>query len=137
MLSPDPTPRVPSRSESKNSVDWLRQRAWVEVDLNALSHNVREIKRLISSETDLMAVVKADAYGHGAVSVAQTVLKTGASWLGVATIPEGIELRQAGITAPIVVLGATYTPEQICAIAQWQLQPTVCTPQQALVFSQQ
>ncbi|KOR38489.1 MULTISPECIES: alanine racemase [Planktothricoides] len=136
MLSPDPTPRVPSRSESKNSVDWLRQRAWVEVDLNALSHNVREIKRLISSETDLMAVVKADAYGHGAVSVAQTVLKTGASWLGVATIPEGIELRQAGITAPIVVLGATYTPEQICAIAQWQLQPTVCTPQQALVFSE-
>jgi len=136
MLSPDPTPRVPSRSESKNSVDWLRQRAWVEVDLNALSHNVREIKRLISSETDLMAVVKADAYGHGAVSVAQTVLKTGASWLGVATIPEGIELRQAGITAPIVVLGATYTPDQICAIAQWQLQPTVCTPQQALVFSE-
>lgn len=136
MLGPDPNPRVRSRSESKNSVDWLCQRAWVEVNLNALSHNVREIKRLISSETDLMAVVKADAYGHGAVSVAQTVLKAGASWLGVATIPEGIELRQAGITAPIVVLGATYTPEQICAIAQWQLQPTVCTPQQALVFSE-
>lgn len=136
MLGPDPNPRVPSRNESKNSVDWLCQRAWVEVNLNALSHNVREIKRLISSETDLMAVVKADAYGHGAVSVAQTVLKAGASWLGVATIPEGIELRQAGITAPIVVLGATYTPEQICAIAQWQLQPTVCTPQQALVFSE-
>lgn len=136
MLDPDPNPRVRSRSESKNSVDWLRQRAWVEVDLNALSHNVREIKRLISPETDLMAVVKADAYGHGAVSVAQTVLKAGASWLGVATIPEGIELRQAGITAPIVVLGATYTPDQIWAIAQWQLQPTVCTPQQALVFSE-
>lgn len=136
MLGPDPNPRVPSRNESKNSLDWLCQRAWVEVNLNALSHNVREIKRLISSETDFMAVVKADAYGHGAVSVAQTVLKAGASWLGVATIPEGIELRQAGITAPIVVLGATYTPEQICAIAQWQLQPTVCTPQQALVFSE-
>ncbi len=136
MLSPDLNPRVPSRNESKNSVDWLCQRAWVEVDLNALSHNVREIKRLISSETDLMAVVKADAYGHGAVSVAQTTLKAGASWLGVATIPEGIELRQAGITAPIVVLGATYTPDQIRAIALWQLQPTVCTPQQALVFSE-
>ncbi len=136
MLDPDPNPRVPSRNESKNSVDWLCQRAWVEVNLNALSHNVREIKRLISSETDLMAVVKADAYGHGAVSVAQTVLRAGASWLGVATIPEGIELRQAGITAPIVVLGATYTPDQIRAIALWQLQPTVCTPQQALVFSE-
>lgn len=135
MLSPDPNLRMPS-IRCKNSMDWLRQRAWVEVDLNALSHNVREIKRLISPATDLMAVVKADAYGHGAVSVAQTALQAGASWLGVATIPEGIELRQAGITAPLLVLGATYTPEQICAIAQWQLQPTVCTPQQALVFSE-
>lgn len=135
MLSPDPNLRMPS-IRCKNPVDWLRQRAWVEVDLNALSHNVREIKRLISPATDLMAVVKADAYGHGAVSVAQTALQAGASWLGVATIPEGIELRQAGITAPLLVLGATYTPEQICAIAQWQLQPTVCTPQQALVFSE-
>lgn len=135
MLSPDPNLRMPS-IRCKNSVDWLRQRAWVEVDLNALSHNVREIKRLISPATDLMAVVKADAYGHGAVSVAQTALQAGASWLGVATIPEGIELRQAGITAPLLVLGATYTPEQICALAQWQLQPTVCTPQQALVFSE-
>lgn len=135
MLSPDPNPRVPSM-RCNSSVDWLRQRAWVEIDLNALSHNVREIKRLISSETDFMAVVKADAYGHGAVHVAQTVLKAGANWLGVATIPEGMELREAGITAPILLLGATYTPDQICAIAQWELQPTVCTPQQAFVFSE-
>jgi alanine racemase len=135
MLSPDPNPRVPSM-RCPSSVDWLRQRAWVEIDLNALTHNIHEIKRLISSNTDLMAVVKADAYGHGAVSVAQTVLKAGAKWLGVATIPEGIELREAGITAPILVLGATYTPEQICAIAQWELQPTLCTPQQAFVFSE-
>lgn len=120
----------------KSTVDWLRQRAWVEIDLSALSHNVREIKRLISSETDFMAVVKADAYGHGAVAVAQTALRAGANWLGVATIPEGIELREAGITAPIVVLGATYSPDQICAIAQWELQPTVCTPQQAFIFSE-
>lgn len=119
-----------------NSVDWLRQRAWVEIDLSALSHNVREIKRLISSNTDFMAVVKADAYGHGAVSVAQTALRAGANWLGVATIPEGIELRKAGITAPIAILGATYTADQICAIAQWELQPTICTPQQAFVFSE-
>lgn len=135
MLSPDPNPPVPSMRYT-SSVDWLRQRAWVEIDLNALTHNVRGIKRLISPNTDFMAVVKADAYGHGAVSVAQTVLKAGANWLGVATIPEGIELREAGITAPILVLGATYTPDQICAIAQWELQPTLCTPQQAFVFSE-
>jgi alanine racemase len=83
-----------------------------------------------------MTVVKADAYGHGATTVAQVALRNGASWLGVATIPEGIELREAGINAPILVLGATYTPEQIRAIAAWNLQPTLCTPKQALIYAE-
>lgn len=113
-----------------------RERAWVEIDLGALAHNVQQIRRLLSSSTELMAVVKADAYGHGAVTVAQTALQHGATWLGVATIPEGIELREAGIKAPILLLGATNTPEQVRAIAHWQLQPTLCTPKQALVFSE-
>lgn len=113
-----------------------RERAWVEIDLAALSHNVQQIRSLLSVKTDLMAVVKADAYGHGAVTVAQAVLQSGANWLGVATIPEGIELREAGIEAPILVLGATHTAEQIRAIANWKLQPTLCTPKQALVFSE-
>jgi alanine racemase len=112
-----------------------RERAWVEIDLTALAHNIQQLLRLLAPTTELMTVVKADAYGHGAVTVAQTVLQAGASWLGVATIPEGIELREAGITAPILVLGATHTAEQIRAIAQWKLQPTLCTPKQALVFS--
>jgi alanine racemase len=114
----------------------LCQRAWVEIDLMALAHNVREIKGILSPQTDLMAVVKADAYGHGASTVAQVALDAGATWLGVATIPEGIELRQSGITAPILVLGATHTPQQVDAIAYWQLQPTLCTAKQALVFSE-
>ena len=97
----------------------LCERAWVEVDLTALSHNIRQIRGLLAPKTALMAVVKADAYGHGAVTVAETVLQHGATWLGVATIPEGIALREAGIAAPILVLGATYTPEQIRAIAHW------------------
>ena len=113
-----------------------RDRAWVEIDLSALAHNVRQVKRLLSPQTALMAVVKADAYGHGAVTVARTALQNGASWLGVATIPEGIELREAGIQAPILLLGATHTPEQVRAIAHWQLQPTLCTPKQALVFAE-
>lgn len=111
-------------------------RAWVEIDLAALAHNVRQVKSLLSPKTTLMAVVKADAYGHGAIAVAQTVLQSGASLLGVATLPEGIELREAGIKAPILILGATYTPEQIKAIAQWQLQPTLANFKQALVFSE-
>lgn len=113
-----------------------QERAWVEIDLDALTHNVWQVKRLLAPKTNLMAVVKADAYGHGAVTVAQTVLQAGATWLGVATIPEGIELREAGIEAPILLLGATNTPEQIRAIAHWNLQPTLCTPKQALVFAE-
>lgn len=114
----------------------LCDRAWVEIDLAALTHNVRQLRHFLSPQTELMAVVKADAYGHGAITVAQTVCEAGASWLGVATIPEGIQLREAGIEAPILILGASNTPEQVQAIAHWNLQPTLCTPQQALVFSE-
>ena len=111
------------------------QRAWVEIDLKALVENVKQIKSLLSPQTALMAVVKADAYGHGARIVSQKVLEAGASWLGVATVPEGIELRQAGIDVPILVLGAVNSPEEIQAIADWKLQPTICSSQQALTFS--
>ena len=113
----------------------LTERAWVEIDRAALAHNLNQLKQLLSAKTQLMAVVKADAYGHGATMVAQTALATGAYGLCVATVEEGIQLREAGIDAPIVILGATNTPEQVRAIAHWHLQPTICTPQQALVFS--
>jgi len=111
-------------------------RAWVEINQGILAENIRQIKEFLSPQTSLMAVVKADAYGHGAVSVSQTVLKAGASWLAIATLSEGIELRQAGITAPILVLGAINTSEEIEAIMRWQLQPTLCNPQQAFIFSE-
>ena len=127
MLSWEQTPSITSLR---------RSRAWIEIDLSALAHNVRQLKSLLSPGCDLMAVVKADAYGHGAITVAQTVLNAGATWLGVATIPEGIELREAGISAPILVLGASYSPEQIRSMARWQLEPTLCTSQQALVFAE-
>ncbi|NEQ25017.1 MAG: alanine racemase [Microcoleus sp. SIO2G3] len=113
-----------------------RDRAWVEIDLQALAHNVRQIRQFLAAKTELMAVVKADAYGHGAVSIARTALQHGATWLGVATIPEGIELREAGIDAPILLLGATNTSDQVRAIARWQLQPTICTPKQVLIFAE-
>ena len=109
-------------------------RAWVEVDLDALAENVRQIRGLLAPHTDLMAVVKADAYGHGAVAVAETVLRSGASWLGVATVLEGVELRQSGIEAPILLLGAAQAPEEIEAIVLWKIQPTLCTVQQAQRF---
>ncbi len=116
---------------------WQQQRAWIEINHQALAHNTQQLKSLLSPQTALMAVVKADAYGHGAIAVAQTVLAHGASWLAVATVPEGIELRQAGITAPILLLGAAHTPAQISSIAQWHLQPTIVNIAQAMNFQQE
>jgi alanine racemase len=95
----------------------IEHRAWVEIDLSAIAYNVKQIKTVLSPQTALMAVVKADAYGHGATSVAQAACEAGATGLAVATIPEGIELREAGIDQPILVLGAAHTPEEVKAIA--------------------
>jgi len=111
-------------------------RAWVEINLTALAHNVGQLRRWLTPRTELMAVVKADAYGHGAVTIARHALRAGAHWCGVATVPEGIELRQAGIQAPILLMGAVHSLEEVRAIAQWQLQPTLVAPKQALVFSE-
>lgn len=119
------------------SIDWKeqQQRAWVEIDLSALAHNVHQIKSLLAPDTTMMAVVKADAYGHGAIDVAQTALAEGVEWLAVATVPEGIELRQAGITAPILVLGAINSDLEIRSIVKWSLQPTICRIEQAISIS--
>jgi len=110
-------------------------RAWVEIDLAAIKHNIRSLKSLVSDSTELLAVVKADAYGHGAIAVSQAVLEAGATWLGVATIIEGVQLRNAGITAPILIMGATNSPDEMKAIAKHRLQPTICTIEQAQLFN--
>jgi len=81
---------------------------WAEIDLEAIAANIRALKALTAEGTRFMAVVKADAYGHGAVAVARQALAAGADWLAVARVEEGIALRQAGIQAPILVFG--YTP---------------------------
>ncbi len=85
---------------------------WAEVSLEAIAHNMRQFRRLYPDKL-LMAVVKADGYGHGAVPVAKAALGAGADWLGVAFVEEGLALRQAGIKAPILVLGTTREPEAI------------------------
>lgn len=78
-----------------------RPRCAAVVDLAAVAHNVRRLRGLLTPATAMMAVVKADGYGHGAVQVARAALAGGADQLGVATLPEALELRTAGITAPI------------------------------------
>lgn len=106
-------------------------RAWVEIDPGAIAANVRACKEFLGKSTALMAVVKADAYGHGAMNVAAATIEGGATWLGVATIDEGIELRQNGITVPILVLGATTTPGEVQALLDYHLQPTVSNLEEA------
>ena len=84
--------------------DIFPSRTWAEIDLDILAENIREIRRITSPGAEVMAVVKADAYGHGAIEVARTLLENGASRLAVAMLDEAIELRNAGITAPILIL---------------------------------
>jgi alanine racemase len=81
---------------------------WAEIDLDAIANNVRELRRRTHSQAKVMAVVKANGYGHGAAEVARTALANGAEWLGVARLPEALALREAGCDAPILVFG--YTP---------------------------
>jgi alanine racemase len=118
------------------SLDMLAaERAWIEIDTAAIAHNIRALQSLLKPETDLLAVVKADAYGHGAVKVAALAEQLEVQFFGVATVPEGIELRQAGIRGSILVMGAVQSRAQIEAIAQWHLEPTLCNPSQAQCFS--
>lgn len=84
-----------------------RRDAWVEVNLGKIEHNIKKLRSLTSEEVKLLAVVKADAYGHGATMISPTLAASGVDMLGVASVDEGIELRNAGITLPVLVLGAT------------------------------
>jgi alanine racemase len=107
---------------------------WAEVDLDAIAHNARGLKERAGQETELMAVVKANAYGHGAVPVARAALENGASRLAVNRALEGVELRQAGLTAPILILGYSL-PGEAETIVRWDLTPTVTTVEGALALS--
>ncbi len=88
-----------------NEVEYIPRPAWLEINLPNIAHNIRQIRRLLKPETELMAVVKANGYGHGAEKIAFTVLDAGANRLGVATLGEGVQLRKEGIMAPVMVLG--------------------------------
>ena len=81
--------------------------AWAEIDLGAIAHNIRQIRRKTAKDAKVCAVVKADAYGHGAIAVAQTAIQAGADRLAVAIVNEAVELRKAGFRVPILVLGHT------------------------------
>jgi len=107
---------------------------WAEIDLDAVAHNARELKRQAGERAELIAVVKANAYGHGAVAVARAALEAAASRLAVVRTLEGVQLRRAGIEAPILLMGYTL-PAEAETIVRWRLTPTVNTWEQAQALS--
>ena len=88
-------------------VHQVRKDAWVEVDLGNIEHNIYEFEKIIPKETKILAVVKADAYGHGAAMCASTLIASGVDMFGVSSIDEGIQLREAGVEIPILILGTS------------------------------
>lgn len=107
---------------------------WAQVDLSAVETNVRRIKERIGPHRELLAVVKANAYGHGAAMVAKAALQAGAARLGVACVDEGIQLRHKGVEAPILILGYT-PPWEAERVVGHRLIPTVNSIEQGEAFS--
>lgn len=101
-----------------------RRPTWAEISLAALKSNFELIRRHLDADMQLMAVVKADAYGHGAVECARTLEEAGADWFGVALVEEGIELRSSGISRPIFCLGGFWRG-QAPAVIEHDLTPAV------------
>jgi alanine racemase len=106
--------------------------AWVEVDLEAIAGNVRTLAAEVAPAR-LLAVVKADAYGHGAVPVARAAVGAGAAWLGVALVEEAQELRRAGISAPVLVLSEP-PPAAADVCAADRIAVTICTREGVRAF---
>ena len=98
---------------------------WAEINLENVAYNIQQVKKNVSQETIVNAVVKADAYGHGAIPVARKALKAGADRLAVAIPDEGVELRKAGFEVPIQVFGEVLKP-QLPLMIDYNLTPTVC-----------
>ncbi len=99
---------------------------WVEIDLSALEHNFKQIKRLVGRSVKVLCVVKADAYGHGMLEVSKKLSKCGADYLGVASIDEAIKLRKSGIKLPILIL--ELIPEEHAGyVVNYNLTQGLCT----------
>jgi len=105
----------------------IHRDAWVEINISNLEHNIREIKARIPAGVKLLGVVKADAYGHGSVMLAPTILASGIDMLGVASIDEGVDLREAKISCEILVLGA---------VPVWAVESAVKNDLSIAIFSQ-
>lgn len=115
--------QVPRRNRVKANTKNLLRPTWAEISLPKLRRNLEYVRR-VAGPRQVMAVVKADAYGHGAVTIARTLAEDGVAWFGVATVEEALELRAAGVEKPILLLGGLYMSDPADLI-QYSLTPTV------------
>jgi alanine racemase len=106
-----------------------------EIDLKAIAHNIKELRRITHPDARLMGVVKANGYGHGAIEVARCALQNGAEVLGVARVEEAMRIREAGIEVPILIFGYTL-PELTADLLEYDLTQTVYTYASAQELSQ-
>ena len=110
-----------------------KQRAWIEVNGEAIEKNVRQLRSKLSKNCQFMAVVKADGYGHDSKVVSEYAIKGGASQLGVATLKEGIKLRSSGVNKPILVLGNLFTKKDLIIAFKNDLMPTISSLRECLI----
>lgn len=99
-------------------------KTWVEISKKALQNNIYQVKKLIGPRVKLMAVVKANAYGHGLIEVAKIAVNSGVDWIGVDSIDEGVRLRKAGIDTPVLILGYTLL-SRLDDVVKYKLSQTV------------
>ena len=112
------------------------RRTWAEIDLDALIYNYTKLRERVGSDVRFLGVVKADAYGHGAVQVAKALQSAGADYLAVSSIDEGMELRFNGITMPVLILG--HTPkEEVLNLIKYDITQTVTCMAKAVEYSEE
>jgi len=117
---------------SKNYIGY--RPTWAEINLNNLAYNFYQIKKLLAPGVKIMVTVKADAYGHGLIPVTKRLISCGVDYLGVASIDEGIRLRQANISLPILILGLILKKD-IEPLFRYKLTTTVCTEDLAIALN--
>ena len=122
-------------SELERISELDRRWSWIEINLEAIESNIKAIRQILDPSTKFMAVVKADGYGHGAVPCARAALKAGADYIGVATVDEAMEIRQAGIEAPLLILSEPPLTS-IPLLLGYDIMPSVATVEFAIRYAE-
>ena len=117
-------------------MNYTFNRAWAEIDLDNIAHNVKEVRRLAGKRTEIIAAVKADAYGHGTLETVDTLLENGVTRLAVSMLDEAIQLRKIGIDVPILVLNHTAF-RRLSEVLEYGITQTVYSHEMAEALSEE